>query len=278
MLFQAYVFCLIVGGGLVVVSLLSGTGEADADLDADVEADMGADLEAGGDFGADVGAGDLDFGGDVGIDDLPFDFDLDGADIDADVDADAEAAGGEMEYEVSRQRRFNPLVSLKFWTFAAAFFGLTGVLFEGLSLWSSQIGVLALSLGVGVAMGTAMAYLIHIADQGAGEGLTEPDYLGASADVRLPIRADKTGKVRVRLRGRIIDMRADLAEGEQPLEMNDDCFVIEVDGNTATVIGAGTVEAQLTGDDSEVVLEDRADEQFDEELEEARKQQKHATS
>ena len=286
MLMNAYLFCLIVGGGLVFVSLISGLGETDADLDADADADVGGDVGADmdADLGADVGGADFDVAaGDFDVDDLPFDFDLDGADIDADADIDAESgSGGLTEYEVSRQKRFNPFVSLKFWTFTAAFFGLTGTLFEGLGLWSSPTGIFVLSLGIGLSMGTAMAYLIHIADQGAGKGLSERDYLGASADVRLPIRPDKAGKIRVRVRGRIIDMRAELADDEEALEMNDKCFVIGIEEETAQVISAAAVEQQLTdAGETETVLADGGDEddeEFDEELERERQQQEHVTS
>ncbi len=274
MLFDVYLFCLIVGGGLVVLSLMSGVGETDAD------AELGGDLDAdiGGDLGADVGVGDLDAGGgELDFGELPFEFDLDGADLEAEVDS----TGGQMDYEVSTQRRFNPLTSLKFWTFSAAFFGLTGTLFEGLGVLESQLVVLGLSTAMGLATGVAMAYLIHTADRGADGGLTERDYLGASAEVRVPVREETTGEIRLHLEGRLIDMRADLVEGERALERGDECFVIGLDGERARVVSADLVAEQLAGEGGGegTVLETDEQREFDEQLERERKQQtEHATS
>ena len=283
MLFELYLFCLIVGGGLVALSLVSGVGETEADVEAgevggDLDADLDADMDA--EFGGDLGAGELDVGaGDMGFDELPFEFDLEGADVDADADLDS--GGGEMEYEVSRQRRFNPLTSLKFWTFSAAFFGLTGTIFEGFGLIGSDLAIAGLSSMVGLAMGVVMAYLIHTADEGAGEGLTERDYLGASAEVRVPVREGKPGNVRLELESRLIDKRAQLMEGESDLERGDNCFVIGLAGEEAKVVSASSVVDDLTDPDTETdtVLEDQAEREFDEKLERERKQQtEHAKS
>ena len=255
MLFSLYVLCLIVGGGLVVVSLASGLGESDADFEAeadldadmDMDADMDADLDAdfGGGMAADLGVGDIDVAsGDFDWGELPFEFDLDGAGIDADADVEA-TGGGEMECEVSTQRRFNPFVSLKFWTFTAAFFGLTGTLFEGLGLWGSALGVFALSSVIGLLMGLTMAYLIHTTKDAAGRGLTERDYLGASAEVMLPIEEGRAGKVRMRVDGRIVDMRAESADEELSLETDEKCFVLGIEDDVAKVVDASVVERQL---------------------------------
>lgn len=283
MLFELYVFCLIAGGGLVALSLVSGVGETDADVEAgdiggDLDADVDADMDA--DFGGDIGAGDLDVeAGEMGFDELPFEFDLEGADVDA--EADLESGGGEMEYEVSTQRRFNPLTSLKFWTFSAAFFGLTGTIFEGFGLVGSDLAVLAMSSILGLSVGVAMAYLIHTADEAAGEGLSERDYLGASAEVRVPVREGKPGEVRLEVKGRLIDKRAHLMEGESDLERGDDCFVIGLADGEAKVVSASSVVAELTDSDTETdtVLQDQAEREFDEKLERERNQQtEHATS
>lgn len=253
MLFSIYLFCLIVGGGLVALSLMSGFGEADADAELDADMDMDADLDAdadldvAGELGGDFGIGDLDVSsGDVDFGELPFELDLEGAGIESEVPAQAGAGGGPMEYEVSTHRRFNPLVSLKFWTFMAAFFGLTGVLFEGLNLWSSAIGVFVLSLGVGLSMGLTMAYLLYNAESASGGGLTERDYLGASADVMLPVKKGETGKVRMRIDGRIIDMRAESADEGVVLDRNEKCFVLGIEDDVAKVVDASVVERELT--------------------------------
>ena len=231
-LLYIYVGCLIFGGVFVLLSVFSGFGEGDAELEAGGDADIGGELDFDADFDADV---DVD-GGEVDLMELPFEFDVDGA--------DGEAGGG-TNYEVSTQRRFNPLVSFKFYTFALAFFGLTGVVFTGLNIWSSVVGVLGLSLGMGLFAGLSVSYLMHVASSGGNDGITERDYLGASGEVTLPITARRAGKIRMRLKGRTIEMRAESAEDDHEFERGEQCFVLGLDEQVVKVIRAETVQKQL---------------------------------
>ena len=75
-LITLYWICLIVGGGLLVIStFLGGHHDASGDFDMDV----GGDIDLGGDI--DVG-GDVDLGGDLSVD----------ADVDADVGMEADVS------------------------------------------------------------------------------------------------------------------------------------------------------------------------------------------
>ena len=78
-LLAAYWICMIVGGGLLLVSVLGGHG---SDTDVDVDAGLDADVDVGAGFDTDVHA-DFDT-------DLHTDFQADGA-LDADVDSAAHA-------------------------------------------------------------------------------------------------------------------------------------------------------------------------------------------
>ena len=84
-----YLVTLIVGGVLVLVSVFLGDSDTDADVAADIDVDADLDLAAGADVDAD---GSLD----VGL-----------------IDA---------------LQAWLPFTSMRFWTFFAAFFGLTGSL------------------------------------------------------------------------------------------------------------------------------------------------------
>lgn len=44
-MFSLYIFCLIIGGGLLAFSLLGGIDDADADFDVDTEIDLDADVD-----------------------------------------------------------------------------------------------------------------------------------------------------------------------------------------------------------------------------------------
>lgn len=218
-LFLTYIFCLIVGGAFVALSVFGGLFDADADVDADMDVDMDAVFDVDGDF------------------DLDSDFDADG---DFDLDGDH---GHDSEIEVNVSRRFNPFTSFKFWTFALAFFGLTGVVFEGLGLWESATGVFGLSLVMGLLSGLGVAYAMHAVNSGSGgEGITENDYRGASGKVVLPLRAGKRGKIQMHLKDRTIEMLAESVDDEVVLDFNEEVFVLGVEDGIAKVVHRSALE------------------------------------
>lgn len=225
-MFYAYVFCLIVGGAFVLLSILSGLGDADMDFDADMDADFDADFDA----------------------DVDADFDVD-ADADADFDADADAdvehgTGGSGDVEVFLKKRFNPLYSFKFWTFFLAYFGLTGVVFEYFELMQSTIGVFALSMGLGLFAGLFSSYLMYAVNKGSvSAGVTDRDYIGSSAKVTLPLTKKERGKVRMRVKGKMIEMPAESADDDEVIfDLDEECFVLEVEDGVAQVVHASALQ------------------------------------
>ncbi|MFB6263010.1 MAG: hypothetical protein ABEL76_05210 [Bradymonadaceae bacterium] len=251
---EVYVFSLVLGGIFVALSVLGGVGgETEVEADAEAEVDFEAGAEADADIGAEAGEFDVEAGGvetgglgDVDLSDVPFEFDLQGAGLDSEVEAETESTGG--DYTTSAQRRFNPFVSFKFYTFSLAFFGLTGVLLQGTGLWTSTIGVALVSAVMGLVAGVGVAYGMHIADT-SGDRVTERDYLGAAAEVLLPIEGRDAGKVRFQVKGRTVDMRARAFHDGDTFEMNQKCFVMDVDDGEAEVVGVETVEKQLLESD-----------------------------
>ncbi|MFU8807377.1 MAG: hypothetical protein ACNA8W_26445 [Bradymonadaceae bacterium] len=211
MLLSFYLFALFLGGIFVVLSVFAGLGEGDADLDLDADAD--------------------------------FDIDVD-ADIDVDVDADADAdADADKEFETGLGKRFRPWFSFKFYTFTLAFLGLTGTVLTGLNLWDNVLGVLALSIAVGLISGLGVSYLLHYAEKGeSGRAVGESDFVGAQARVLLPVKEGQRGRVRLRHHGRTIDMLADVDDAEVVLDLNEECYVMSVEDGVARVVDASAVE------------------------------------
>ena len=250
---SVYLFSLVVGWILVGLSLLGGLLDSDADLEAEADADLDFDADADadadfdGDFDADFDA-DVDSGGGLDLSSLdPAAFDLEGAGLDvSDLEHDGLTGTHAGDLEVHDQRRFNPLFSFKFYTFFLAFFGLTGMLFSWLELWSTPVGVAAASVGMGLAAGLGMTYAMHLANSGNTRGIVGSDYLGASGTVVLPIEPGQAGKIRVTIQGRTFDMRARLADDEETdLGIDDHCFVLGVEDGVAEVVDVATVEQQL---------------------------------
>jgi len=132
-----------------------------------------------------------------------------------------------------------PVTSLRFWTFFAAFFGAVGTV---LSAWSlagpAPAAVLAVAAGYlsGLIMDRSMRYLRR-ADSNSSLG--GGDVVGAGAEVLLPVAAGAAGKVRVRLKGRAVDLLAvtdddeALAAGQHVmvLSMRDDGHVVVTRGD-----------------------------------------------
>lgn len=204
----AYLICLLVGGVFVGLSVAAGLGK-------DLGADKGFDKELGGD--------DLDHeaGGD-GIDkELEVDahaFDHGEADAGGDHDhalaheaptSDVAMAGhpGERR-EVPRKRwryparrTWVPFTSLRFWTFGACFFGLTGVALTQLAGVGEPVAALT-SLGVGLASGTATAWLVKRLRAPVGAVASARGWIGAVGELTFPLEPGGLSKVRVHSPGR----------------------------------------------------------------------------
>lgn len=204
MLIYAYVFALVLGAVLLGASFLLG-GD-DADLDADADADFDVDADADADFDADADGG------------------MDGLDHHADGSHDTHGDIGGF---------FGVLGSMRFWTFFMAFFGLTGLVLDGLSL-ADTIAALILAIAVGFVTGWAAVTLIrHLAANDTGVAAGVDDYVGKTGEMLLSAAPGRLGKVRIELKGTTVDVLAtcedaQLARGEQAL-------IIEMRGTTAVV-------------------------------------------
>jgi hypothetical protein len=172
-----YLTCLIGGGVFVALSVFSGIdNEADFGGDHDLDADLG---EVEVDPGVFDGAGDADVS-DFGHGNV------------ADV-----GHGLEGSHRARSKRPWNPLLSFRFWTFGATFFGLTGTALTTLSLSMEPIA-LWLSCGVGLSVGTASAWVVHALRKPVGQSrLRADDLTGASGELLLSLKPAGMSKVRL---------------------------------------------------------------------------------
>lgn len=200
MLTYLYLFSLIVGGILLAASILLGGKDVDADADAD------ADLDVEGD---------------------------------ADLEAEAEADGG-MDKDVGGHGDLAGFLylflSLRFWIFFLAFFGLTGIVLDVLGLVSSELIGLALALAMGTAVGTGATALIRMLSRDtSGEAVESKDYVGKTARVLVPIEGERVGKVRVEIGGRSVDLLASGVEAGEGYEGKEEVLIVEMEGSRARV-------------------------------------------
>ena len=201
MFIYAYVFALVLGSILLGSSfLLGGDHDADADFDADVDADM-----------------DFDADGDV---------DLDG---DADHDTHGDVAG-----------IFGVLGSVRFWTFFSAFFGLTGLVLDGLDL-AAPVVALVLAIGVGFVTGwTAVTLIRRLSANDTGVAAGVSDYVGKTGELLLKTGPGRLGKIRIELKGTTVDV---LAQSEEDLAKGDQALIVEMHDNKAVVVKLDSARA-----------------------------------
>lgn len=190
-----YVALLMFGGLLLGASVFLGGDDAAGELDA------GPDLELG-EASLDVQADSANTPGDA--------LDLHGADT-----------------------LLWPLRTMRFWTFFAAFCGLTGVALQLLSV-PSQITA-AVSVTLGIAVGTGASWTLRKLGQiQSGKASDGQDYIGKAAQVLVPVRPGQAGKIRVQVRGQTLDMLA-ISDGNEPLTAKDKVMIIEMEGTRARI-------------------------------------------
>jgi len=177
--------------------------------------------------------------GDHGDADLATDLDVD-VDVDVHVDVDAHAdAVGAPDAVLS----WLPFASLRFWTFFLAFFGLTGTVLAGLGLVGNAIAVAIIAVVVGYVSGFCVVKALrNLRETSADSSVSETDYLGATGIVMVSVGPGHTGKVRLALKGRDVELLA-RTEDETTLAAKQPVMVYDVTDEGHVMV---TANKQLT--------------------------------
>jgi hypothetical protein len=156
-----------------------------------------------------------------------------------DADADVDSADGAADHhghlgDVGGDLLLWMFRSVRFWTFFLAFFGLTGVILDGLGVVASRFVSLVLALGVGLLAGGGATALIRVlsVDQ-TGAAPESQDYVGKSVRVVVPVSREGTGQVRLQLKGNTVDVLA--TTDEESFGANDEAIIIEMEGTKARI-------------------------------------------
>ncbi len=214
-----YVVVGVVGGMLILLTVLTGGGDSELEApDGDAEVDIHGDV------------------------DLQTDVDADG-DVDGHLDVDHVDTG-----------LWLPFLSLRFWTFFAFVFGLTGTLLTFLDQGGGL--TLAVSLAGGSVSGWLAAYVQRrlIQDQ-VSSGVTSKDYVGQVGKVRLPVGGGREGQIRTFVKGTTIDLLA-VAETDEPIPVGEKVLIIDMVGATAKVV---PMKAALESGDAKPTLPERSE-------------------
>jgi hypothetical protein len=144
------------------------------------------------------------------------------ADVDADHDHDHDGGvdvGG---------LAWLPLASLRFWTFFMAFFGATGtaltLIERDMNAWVRAAIAAAMGYVCGAAAVSVFRYMRR---SQTTSNLAVDDYIGETAVVRVSVARGKTGKVRLDLKGRTLDLLAETEE-EAPFAISERAMIYAV--------------------------------------------------
>jgi membrane protein implicated in regulation of membrane protease activity len=196
MLIYAYVFALVLGSVLLGASFLLGGKDMDGDHDV-----------------GDHGDAHIDHDHDHGLDGHGHD----GHDTHGDL-------GG----------FFGVLASMRFWTFFAAFFGLTGIVLDGLDLAAPMLA-LGLAIAIGFLMGwTAVTLIRRLSADDTGVAATVDDYVGKSGEMLISAGPQRLGKIRIELKGTTVDVLAE--SDEQTIARGEQALIVEMRGAKAAVV------------------------------------------
>lgn len=136
--------------------------------------------------------------------------------------------------------------SLRFWTFFAAFFGLSGTVLDGFGLVGSKLVTLGIALGTGAFAGFgATEVMRRLAADTSGKVATSLDYIGKSARVVVPVKSGGVGKVRIQLKGTTVDVLAEAIEGD--FDARDEALIVEMDGAKARIARVDGIHATKKG-------------------------------
>jgi membrane protein implicated in regulation of membrane protease activity len=157
---------------------------------------------------------------------------------------DAQAGGdGHAEHDLAAHHEWLgqlPFLSLRFWTWAATFFGLTGLL---LTLTGSSAATALLTATVaGVGTGWGASFVFSKLTKTVVGALPEASsHIGCEGRLLLPLAPGQHGKVRLRVGGTDLDLVAE-GDGEQALPVGAAVWVVGLRG-THVVVEASPVPA-----------------------------------
>jgi membrane protein implicated in regulation of membrane protease activity len=131
-----------------------------------------------------------------------------------------------------------PFLSLRFWAFATAFFGLAGAALSlagglGAAAWLTPVVAGGVGLGCGALAGRVLG---RLGRQSVGLIGDASAHLGREAQVLLPIAPGRRGKIRLSISGVSTDLVAEMDSAPgAPLSPGEQAYVVGLRGNVAVV-------------------------------------------
>ncbi len=230
-----YWACGIFGMGLLLVSVIGGHHDTDADVSG---VDFHGDMDV--DFHGDV---DVDFHGDV-VPDIHVDADVDVApDLDVDVDAAHGAAGhevmdgvGHVETIASDASSLSSWLSIRFVVFFLASFGAVGVVLTTLTSAGSTMTFIV-SFVTAVVLGQGVHHIFRKVQKASGNSTPGiADYVHQIGRVTIPVTHSQKGEIAISVRGGQRYVPATSSHPDAAFNAGDEVAVVDYSGGIAEVI------------------------------------------
>lgn len=126
--------------------------------------------------------------------------------------------------------------SLRFWTFFAAFFGLTGILITAGTPLGEWPG-LALALAAGAVAGGSVALTMRLLKRNeVNSNVSERDFVGQDAEVMVAMRPGQTGRIRLEAKGEVLDVLAVADDSTREILAGSKVVVVGYEDDRARVI------------------------------------------
>jgi len=139
-----------------------------------------------------------------------------------------------------------PIFSMRFWTFFAAGFGLSGTTMTLLKSATSP-AILAWSIGTGFVAGWLVSMALRLARKGqSGSAPGMSDFAGKEAHVIVASQGIQPGKIRLSLHGETIDVLASHQNGA-PLIVGEPVYIVEFEREIAQVLDRKALTEDSSG-------------------------------
>ncbi|QUY40994.1 NfeD family protein [Acaryochloris marina] len=176
-----------------------------------------------------------------GIDGVEFELDELGIDSDVEIFDQTSRPSSTFDSISPKSRKF-PLLglikSLKFWTFGSCFFGLTGILLSFLQTGLSALAITLLAIVMGLICGTIMSgLLLYLRYQQADSLISHDDLVGLAGTVEVPFDAQSRGKVRLKVKGSILEVVA-FTDGNSSFQPGEQVVVVGTQENRVWVVSS----------------------------------------
>ena len=140
-----------------------------------------------------------------------------------------------------------PFLSLRFWIFGLAFFGLTGAVLLGFRLTSPLLAA-ALATAVGLGFGYTAAWLFQtLASQTVGQMAPDGGHVGREGKLLLPVARGQRGMVRVMAGGAVTDLLAE-SDDDRPMPAGTTVLIVAMREAVAIVERSPTPSSPTSGD------------------------------